>query len=194
MFSGIVEYLGSVKSCLNDNKQSRIIIQIENLEGVSIGTSVSVNGVCLTISKIDNNEYYFDVSEETFTKTNLSELKNGSEVNIELPLTMHKFISGHIVSGHIDGQFQISKFEKIDDSWSLALKMSDTLTRYIVIKGSVCVDGVSLTVNNIENNIMSLMIIPHTYENTIIKNYKVGNSVNIEVDYIAKHLEKLKND
>ena len=126
--------------------------------------------------------------------TALSELKKNSKVNIELPLTVNKFISGHITTGHIDTLGTLESIEKIKDSWSLRIKINQQYTKYIVQKGSIALDGVSLTVNDINDNIINLMIIPHTYDNTVIKFYNLGQKINIEVDYIAKHLEKLKND
>ena len=110
------------------------------------------------------------------------------------PLTLNKFISGHITTGHVDTVGIIVNIIQNTDSWFLQIKISQTYFKYIVQKGSICIDGVSLTINNVDNDMIDLMIIPHTYENTIIKGYKIGDNVNIEVDYIAKHLEKLKND
>ena len=111
-----------------------------------------------------------------------------------MPLTINKFINGHIVSGHVDSLGIITALEKVKDSWLLLVTVEKNILKYIVTKGSISIDGVSLTVNDIKSQIISLMIIPHTYENTIIKYYKLGEKVNIEVDYISKHLDKLKND
>ena len=195
MFSGIIEYLGTVESINNTKSNYQMAIQISKLKlNVSVGDSVAVNGVCLTITNINNDIYKFDLSPETMNITALSELKKNSKVNIELPLTVNKFISGHITTGHIDTLGTLESIEKIKDSWSLRIKINQQYTKYIVQKGSIALDGVSLTVNDINDNIINLMIIPHTYDNTVIKFYNLGQKINIEVDYIAKHLEKLKND
>lgn len=195
MFSGIIEYLGTVESINNTKSNYQMAVQISKLKlNVSVGDSVAVNGVCLTIKNIDNDIYKFDLSPETMNITALSELKKNSKVNIELPLTVNKFISGHITTGHIDTLGTLESIEKIKDSWSLRIKINQQYTKYIVQKGSIALDGVSLTVNDINDNIINLMIIPHTYDNTVIKFYNLGQKINIEVDYIAKHLEKLKND
>ena len=195
MFSGIIEYLGTVESINNTKSNYQMAIKISKLKlNVAVGDSVAVNGVCLTIKNIDNDIYKFDLSPETMNITALSELKKNSKVNIELPLTVNKFISGHITTGHIDTVGTLESIEKIKDSWSLRIKINQQYTKYIVQKGSIALDGVSLTVNDINDNIINLMIIPHTYDNTVIKFYNLGQKINIEVDYIAKHLEKLKND
>ena len=115
-------------------------------------------------------------------------------VNVEFPLTLNKFISGHITTGHVDTIGVIKSLKKIIDSWEVVVEVKSDIDKYIIHKGSITIDGVSLTVNKLDNNLIYLMIIPHTFENTIFKYYKIGQKVNIEVDYITKHLEKLKND
>ena len=135
----------------------------------------------------------FDLSPETMKLTSFKYLTKSDLVNIEFPLTLNKFISGHITTGHIDTVGVIEKLLKSTDSWFIQIKIDKIYLKYIVHKGSICIDGISLTINQIQGNIIDLMVIPHTYQNTIIKNYSLGDSVNIEVDYIAKHLEKLKN-
>ena len=195
MFSGIIEYLGTVESINNTKSNYQMDIQISKLKpNVSVGDSVAINGVCLTITNINNDIYKFDLSPETMDITALSELKKNSKVNIELPLTINKFISGHITTGHIDTLGTLESLEKINDSWFLQIKINQQYINYVVKKGSIALDGVSLTVNDINDNIIDLMIIPYTYHNTVIKFYNLGQKINIEVDYIAKHLEKLKND
>ena len=195
MFTGIVENIGKIVS-IDEVKQGYVIsIEILDLSvNVSNGDSVSVNGACLTVIENESNIFSFNLSPETLKLTSLKSLNKDNLVNIEFPLTLNKFISGHITTGHVDTVGLIVNIIQNTDSWFLQIKISQTYFKYIVQKGSICIDGVSLTINNVDNDMIDLMIIPHTYENTIIKGYKIGDNVNIEVDYIAKHLEKLKND
>lgn len=195
MFSGIIEKLAQVHEFEASNDKSYIVLVIDNSDlPLKIGDSVAVNGVCLTIAKIENHLFYYDLSPETLSLTSLKDLSVNDSVNIEYPLTLNKFISGHITTGHVDSIGIIKSLQKITDSWEVVVKVESDILKYIIRKGSITIDGVSLTVNKIDNNLVYLMIIPHTFKNTIFKNYKIGQKVNIEVDYITKHLEKLKND
>ena len=195
MFSGIIEKLAQVHEFEVSNDKSYIALAIDNSDlPLKIGDSVAVNGVCLTIAKIENHLFYYDLSPETLSLTSLKDLSVNDSVNIEYPLTLNKFISGHITTGHVDSIGIIKSLQKIIDSWEVVVEVKLDIFKYIIHKGSIAIDGVSLTVNKLDNNLVYLMIIPHTFENTIFKNYKIGQKVNIEVDYITKHLEKLKND
>jgi len=195
MFTGIIEKVGKVFEFNNNQSSCKLIVQIERIDAsISIGDSVAINGTCLTVEKSDQPFYHFTLSPETLEVSSLSNLEKDSYVNIELPLTINKFINGHIVSGHVDSLGIVTSLEKVKDSWLLLVTVEKNILKYIVTKGSISIDGVSLTVNDIKGKSISLMIIPHTYENTIIKYYKSGEKVNIEVDYISKHLDKLKND
>ena len=195
MFSGIIEKLAQVHEFEVSNDKSYIALAIDNSDlPLKIGDSVAVNGVCLTIAKIENHLFYYDLSPETLSLTSLKDLSVNDSVNIEYPLTLNKFISGHITTGHVDSIGIIKSLQKIIDSWEVVVEVKSDILKYIIHKGSITIDGVSLTVNKLDNNLVYLMIIPHTFENTIFKNYKIGQKVNIEVDYISKHLEKLKND
>jgi riboflavin synthase len=195
MFSGIIEKLAQVHEFEVSNDKNYIALAIDNSDlPLKIGDSVAVNGVCLTIAKIENHLFYYDLSPETLSLTSLKDLSVNDSVNIEYPLTLNKFISGHITTGHVDSIGIIKSLQKIIDSWEVVVEVKSDILKYIIHKGSITIDGVSLTVNKLDNNLVYLMIIPHTFENTIFKNYKIGQKVNIEVDYITKHLEKLKND
>jgi riboflavin synthase len=195
MFSGIIEKLAKVYEFEISNDKSYIAISIDNSDlPLKIGDSVAINGVCLTITEIKNHLFYYDLSPETLSLTSLKHLSVNDSVNIEFPLTLNKFISGHITTGHVDSTGIIKSLKKIIDSWEVVVEVKPDILKYIIHKGSITIDGVSLTVNKLDNNLVHLMIIPHTFENTIFKNYKIGQKVNIEVDYITKHLEKLKND
>jgi len=195
MFSGIIEKLAQVHEFEVSNDKSYIAIAMDNSDLLlKTGDSIAINGVCLTIVKIENHLFYYDLSPETLSLTSLKDLSVNDSVNIEYPLTLNKFISGHITTGHVDSIGIIKSLQKIIDSWEVVVEVKSDILKYIIHKGSITIDGVSLTVNKLDNNLVYLMIIPHTFENTIFKNYKIGQKVNIEVDYISKHLEKLKND
>ena len=192
MFTGIIETLGKVSAVKNSGKSSLIDIVIKNTN-YSLGDSICVNGVCLTIDNIENDKYSFTISPETNHTTNLKYLSNNQEVNIETSLTINKLISGHLVKGHVDGIVQIIRIQEIDTSWNIRFQIEPGLSKYIIKKGSVTLDGVSLTVNDVSNLEFSVMIIPHTYQNTIFKSYVVGDEINIELDMLAKYIEKLGN-
>ncbi|MBL6701195.1 MAG: riboflavin synthase [Gammaproteobacteria bacterium] len=192
MFTGIIETIGKVSSVKNNGKSSFVNIIIKNTN-YSLGDSICVNGVCLTIDNIENDKYSFTVSPETNQRTNLKYLSNDQEVNIETSLTINKLISGHLVQGHVDGTVKIIKIQEMDTSWYIRFEIETGLSKYIIKKGSVTLDGVSLTVNDVSNLEFSVMIIPHTYQNTIFKSYVVGNEINIELDMLAKYIEKLGN-
>ena len=194
MFAGIIENIGKITLIEEVNHSYVIKIEIANLSmSISNGDSIAINGACLTVTNVKDNIFSFDLSPETMKLTSFRYLIKNDLVNIEFPLTLNKFISGHITTGHIDTVGVIEKLSKNTDSWFIQIKIDKIYLKYIVHKGSICIDGISLTINQVQGNIIDLMIIPHTYQNTIIKNYSLGDSVNIEVDYIAKHLEKLKN-
>jgi riboflavin synthase len=192
MFTGIIETLGKVSAVKNSGKSSLIDIVIKNTN-YSLGDSICVNGACLTIDNIENDKYSFTISPETNHRTNLKYLSNNQEVNIETSLTINKLISGHLVQGHVDGIVKIIRIQEIDASWNIRFQIEPGLSKYIIKKGSVTLDGVSLTVNDVSNLEFSVMIIPHTYQNTIFKSYVVGDEVNIELDMLAKYIEKLGN-
>ena len=195
MFTGIIENIGKIIVIEEVNNNYLIKVEVTNLSiNISNGDSIAVNGACLTVVNVKNNIFSFDLSPETMKLTSFKYLIKNDLVNIEFPLTLNKFISGHITTGHIDTIGVIEKLLKDTDSWFIQIKVDKIYLKYIVHKGSICIDGVSLTINQVDGNMIDLMVIPHTYQNTIIKNYSLGDSVNIEVDYIAKHLEKLKND
>ncbi len=194
MFSGIIENTGKVIKCLSDSDTQKIFIEInKNNSKVSIGDSIAINGACLTVEEINSNVYAFTISPETLKKTTLKNLEQNSNVNIETPLTLERFINGHLTSGHIDSVGKIFKIVKAENSWNILVEVEKNIIKYLVSKGSIAMDGVSLTINGINKNILDLMVIPYTYQNTIIKFYKEGRLVNIEVDLILKYLEKIKN-
>ena len=194
MFNGIIEQTGKVVDCLLKNGNQKLFINIKKVtKKISIGDSIAINGTCLTVDEVNSNSYGFTMSLETLKKTTLKQLKKDSYVNIETPLRMGEFISGHLVSGHIDGVGKVSAIIKDGTSWKLLIKTNEYIIKYSALKGSIAIDGISLTINEIENNILNIMIVPHTYENTIVKYYKENDLVNIEIDLVFRYLEKIKN-
>ena len=192
MFSGIIEKTCNVKKLDLSSNPIRLYIDY-NKHQLSLGDSVAVNGTCLTVSSIENHIVMFELSSETIEKTNLGLLTNKSMVNIELPLTLNKLISGHLVSGHIDTVVEIVSIKTDGECLKIVIQMTEAMRPFIVQKGSITIDGVSLTVNNITDSTIDLMIIPHTFKNTTMKYYKQGQTVNIELDYIAKYIVNMSN-
>jgi len=159
-------------------------------QGVKLGDSVAINGVCLTVAGLKGTVAEFDVSGETLTKTTLGNLKTGSLVNIERAMSANDRFGGHFVQGHIDAIGKVKKIEKKGDFWRFVFEAPKDTLDYIIPKGSIAIDGVSLTIADIEKNNFSAAIIPATFENTIFKNYKVSDSVNIETDIICRMVKK----
>ncbi|MEI0701057.1 riboflavin synthase [Brachyspira intermedia] len=188
MFTGIVEEIGTVKSV-----QSKVItIEASKIfDDLHLGDSVAVNGTCLTVSSFDNKIFNADVTQETLNRTNLGSLKNGSKVNLERAMTLSGRFGGHIVSGHIDGVGSIKSMEKDDNAIILTIEVPKHLMKYIVEKGSVAVDGISLTVASLTDNTFSIAVIPHTLKETVLYYKKEGDKVNIENDVIGKYVERL---
>ena len=188
MFTGIVEELGIVEAAGN-----RVCIRCEKvLEDSIVGSSIAVNGVCLTAVEIGPNSFWVDLAPETLARTNLGDLREGSLVNLERPVAVGERLSGHIVQGHVDGTAEFVSLDGLEDqNWWLELRIPSELDRYIIHKGSVALDGISLTVASLKNSTLGVAIIPHTYANTTIRCYGPDTRINVEVDMIAKYVEKL---
>ncbi|MBE9503844.1 MAG: riboflavin synthase [Proteobacteria bacterium] len=192
MFTGIVEGKGKVKSLGNGSSGFTVTIEAPfDLSSDKVGDSISVNGICLTATKIEKTTFSADVSKETLSRTNLGKLKSGSEVNLERALKLGDRLGGHLVTGHIDGPGTVKKIEKRGESLYIEIALEEKELKYIVKKGSVTVDGISLTVNSVGNDFFTLNIIPHTLELTTLGEIKPGSQVNIETDIIGKYVEKL---
>ena len=190
MFTGIIEKIGKVSHVTEKNISQVISIRIDDFNS-ALGDSICINGVCLTVEDIDDNVYTFSISPETYNLSNFKNIKMNDDVNIEKSLTINKLLSGHIVQGHVDTCSEITELKKIDNSWYVKIKIDSTYMKYIIQKGSITIDGVSLTINEVYNDEFSVMVIPHTYSNTIFKNYKIGSILNTEIDILAKYIEKL---
>ena len=193
MFTGIIKSLGTVKKITQKNGDYKIYFTGDkvNWSEISVGESIAVNGVCLTATQLHEDGFDADVSSETIKVTTFSDIKEDSRVNIEPSLSMGDKIGGHFVTGHIDCMAEIVNIKSDARSTSIDIKVPSKFARFIAAKGSICVDGVSLTVNSIAGSTFNVYIIPHTAIETIIGNYKLGDQVNIEVDMMARYLERL---
>jgi len=193
MFTGIIEAIGKVTNLKPQGGDVRIQLDTGNLDlsDVSLGDSIAVNGVCLTVIEKSSQSFSADVSRETLKLTSLGKLTNDSPVNLEKALTLSTRLGGHMVSGHVDGLGEV--LERKDDARSIwfRVKVPAKLAKYIVHKGSITVDGTSLTVNMVDGDEFELNIVPHTLQETIMSHYVVGSKVNIEVDLIGRYLERL---
>jgi riboflavin synthase len=188
VFTGIVEEVGRVRQ-----PGSRMVIECSRVLADAVaGSSIAVNGVCLTAVDLQADSFSADLAPETLRRSNLGDLEAGSRVNLERPLLPTSRLSGHIVQGHVDGTAEVLSLDALgDDNWWLRLRLPDGLERYFVEKGSIAVDGISLTIAGIEGRDVAITIIPHTYEHTALSSRRAGDRLNIEVDVIAKHVERL---
>ncbi|RDC50016.1 riboflavin synthase [Acinetobacter sp. RIT592] len=192
MFTGIVEEIGTIKQIKNGLKSSKLIINCNKvLEKTEIGDSICTNGVCLTVTNINKGTFEADVMAETIRKSNLNTLKIGSKVNLERALSLSTRLGGHLVSGHIDGIGYIKDLKKEDSAIWITIKTSADILRYIVYKGSIAIDGISLTIAYVDDDVFKVSIIPHTLQQTILSSKNIGDSVNLECDMIGKYVEKL---
>lgn len=195
MFSGIVYDVGRLKSIRQGSgvKVLTIALSKEILKPEK-GMSIAINGACLTVVSFKGvKEFSADVTEETLKKTVLNTVKPGDEVNVEFPLTLDKFLSGHLVQGHVDCTGKAALVEKAGDKIILTISYPGEYGRYIIEKGSITVSGISLTAYNVKKNSFDVSIIPETWKSTIVKNLKRGDEVNLEFDVIGKYVEKFIN-
>lgn len=193
MFTGIIETQGTVRQLENHSGDMRLGISAREFDwsSVAIGDSVATNGVCLTVVEFIEEGYIADVSAETLSLTTIGQWKVGDKVNLERALTPTTRLGGHIVSGHVDGIGEVVSRESDARSERFLIRTPDALAKYIAHKGSITVDGTSLTVNQVNGNEFSINIVPHTLNVTVIGTYKVGTHVNLEVDVLARYLERL---
>ena len=196
MFTGLIEETSKISEFSETSNGAIIKFSVSFSSEVKLGDSISVNGVCLTVIKIDGNFLSFEISKETLKVADFN-YKKGSVVNIERAMKFDSRLDGHIVSGHIDGTAKIKNITKDGFSYNFEFETNNNISKYIVKKGSVAVNGISLTVNKIDGNTFNVEIIPHTLEKTNLKTLKTGDTVNIETDIISKYVEKflfLKNN
>ena len=193
MFTGIIEAVGKIARMEPKGGDMRLRIQTGKLSlaDVKLGDSIAVNGVCLTVIELPGDGFWADVSVETLNHTSFKQLKTGSPVNLEKALTPQTRLGGHLVSGHVDGLGEIVSRHEDARSIHIKVKAPDALAKYIAHKGSICVDGISLTVNAVNGAIFDLNIVPHTALETTVGQWLPGVQVNLEVDVIARYLERL---
>ena len=192
MFTGIIEEIGTVKGVKRGNRSVVLEVQAKKvLEDLKVGDSVATNGVCLTVTSFTGSVFCADVMPETMQRSNLGELRSGDRVNLERALALNGRLGGHIVSGHIDGTGKIVGREKDENAIWISVAASSELLRYIVDKGSITIDGISLTVVSVNDAGFTVSIIPHTQDETTLVKKKIGDTVNLENDIVAKYVEKL---
>ena len=193
MFTGIIQAVGEVAEMQPSGGDMRLRIHTGKLplDDVTLGDSICTNGVCLTVVELPGDGYWADVSVESLNFTTLGDLKPGSPVNLEKALTPQSRLGGHIVSGHVDGVGEVVSLNEDARSVRVVLRAPDDLAKYIAHKGSICIDGTSLTVNAVNGAEFDLNIIPQTMAETVFGNYQPGSRVNLEVDVIARYLERL---
>lgn len=192
MFTGIIEELGSVRSIEERGENARIVIDARLVtEGTNHGDSIAVNGVCLTALDIHDNSFAADVSRETLLRSTLGNLKPGARVNLERAVTPATRLGGHMVQGHVDARGQFVSVEDYGESWTVRIAYPPEIARYLVFKGSVAVEGISLTIANLTEEYFEIAIIPKTWEVTNLSHLKPGDGVNLEVDVIGKYVERL---
>jgi riboflavin synthase len=194
VFTGIIEEVGRVADIQRQHAGGALLrIQCRTvLQDATVGSSIAVNGVCLTALDLQTDSFAADLAPETLLRSNFEDVRPGSRVNLERPLAANGRLSGHIVQGHVDGTGEVISFDPLGDgNWWLKVRVPAELDRFLVYKGSIAIDGVSLTIATLEDGVAGVTIIPHTVEATRLGDYHPGTRVNIECDILAKHVEKL---
>jgi riboflavin synthase len=193
MFTGIIQALGSVRSVTPTASGRQLVVELGDLRSRTfrIGDSIAVNGACLTAVAFSEGTFAADVSAETARVTTLGDLVPGSSVNLEPALTLSDPLGGHLVTGHVDGVGEVAERREEGGMAVLRFALPEALQRYAARKGSICIDGVSLTVNDVTNGLVLVTLVPHTLANTIMQHYRIGTRVNVEVDLVARYVERL---
>lgn len=191
MFTGIIEDIGTIKSIKKNTKSQTMTIETSILDDVKIGDSIATNGLCLTVTHMTPNTFDVDVMVESVRLSNLGSLKVGSEVNLEKAMRMGERFGGHMVSGHIDGVGVITAFRKEENATWVTIELPSALRKYAILKGSIAIDGISLTIANKTQHGVEVSIIPHTKDETTLLKKKVGDQVNLEMDMMVKYVENL---
>ena len=195
MFTGIIQAKGSIQEVISSKEGYLLKINSNtlNLADSKVGDSIAVDGVCLTVTELSEDWFSADVSNETMSCTTFLELRHGQDVNLEKSLRFNQGIDGHLVSGHVDGIGEIHSIDEDGDSVRIKVEVQGDIMKYIANKGSICINGVSLTVNSVESNIFDVNIVPHTFSVTTLGDLKLNSFVNLEIDLIARYVEKLYN-
>tara|TARA_B100001559_G_scaffold38806_1_gene28960 strand:- start:5754 stop:6353 length:600 start_codon:yes stop_codon:yes gene_type:complete len=193
MFTGIIQSKGNIKDIISSREGARLKINTNalDLSDSKVGDSIAVDGVCLTVTQLSGDGFTADVSNETLACTTFSGLKQEQEVNLEKSLRANQGIDGHLVSGHVDGIGRVSSVEKDGDSVRIQIEAQNDIVKYIAKKGSICINGVSLTVNRVVKNIFDVNIVPHTLSATTLADLSLNSNVNLEIDQIARYVERL---
>mgnify|MGYP003297309042 CR=1 FL=1 len=192
MFTGIIEEIGKIKSFTKDSNGATIDVECSLvLEDTKLGDSIAINGVCQTVVELTSHSFKARVSDETLKVTTFENFKSGELVNLERALTLNSRLGGHIVSGHVDCKGKFIKIEKLTDFYNLEFEIPQEQSKYIVHKGSITINGISLTIAETNQNRFKIAIIPHTYDNTNLKTLNIGDNVNIETDILGKYVEKM---
>lgn len=195
MFTGIIEEIGKVERIQKDSRNCKLSIKASKiLTDIHLGDSIAVNGICLTVAHFNHQSFTVDVMNETWSRTALTLLKHGSEVNLERALSVNGRLGGHVVTGHIDGTGKISSIKKDDNAVWYQINTQKEILDLIVEKGSITIDGISLTVAKVSKLNFSVSVIPHTLEQTILKSKQVGSTVNLENDILGKYVQKLMDN
>jgi len=193
MFTGLIQSVAKLAALTPQRESSVFTIQTQPdfLEDVELGDSIAVNGVCLTVTELSETTFTVDVSAETLSCTTFGSLQLQQSLNLEKALTLAQPLGGHLVTGHVDGVGDVVKLHRTDESILIAIQAPNTIAKYIARKGSISVDGISLTVNQVEHLIFEVNIIPHTWKNTAILDYQIGTHVNLEIDLLARYVERM---
>ncbi len=195
MFTGLVADIGTITRRRHDGDNTTISIETDfDTDDIDIGESIAVDGACLTVTAIGDNTFDVDASPETLERTTLGDRSVGDGVHLERALRLSDRLGGHIVSGHVDGLGTLRDKTRDGNAWILTIEAPDEVALYLIEKGSITVDGISLTINGVDGNRFDLAIIPHTAEQTLIGDYEVGRSVNLEADIIGKYVHKFASD
>ena len=192
MFTGIIEEIGHIKKIATKNEAMELSIAASKiLEDIKLGDSIAINGVCLTVTNFSKDSFSVDVMPETFRATSMATLTVGSPLNLERALAVGDRLGGHFVTGHVDGVAKITQIIPIDNAVNYTLEMDNELIKHCILKGSIAVDGISLTIFGVTDNKIQLTLIPHTVSHTILGSKKLGEKVNIESDMLSKHVANL---
>ncbi len=193
MFTGIVRWVGTVESLEHSAEGGRLRVRgtAELAENLRVADSIAVNGCCLTVVKLGGEIFDMDLSGETLRRTSFGEMKDGTRVNLEKPLSAGAELGGHFVQGHVDGVGRVTSLVPEGENWWLSVRVPNEVARYVAMKGSIALDGISLTIAGWHEGVVDIAIIPYTYDFTNVKNMAVGDAVNVEADMLAKYVERL---